>query len=60
MGLAPNQSRRELKGGARLLTATDHELLYRRLTGAGHKELLKAEKSFERLVKGIRAVLRYA
>ncbi|PYX86685.1 MAG: PadR family transcriptional regulator [Acidobacteria bacterium] len=42
------------------VTETNRDARYYRLTGAGHKELLKAENSFERLVKGIRAVLRYA
>ena len=42
------------------VTETNRDAGYYRLTGAGHKELLKAENSFERLVKGIRAVLRYA
>jgi hypothetical protein len=30
------------------------------MTAAGQKELRKAENSFEQLVKGVRAVLRYA
>jgi len=33
---------------------------YYRLTLAGQKELRKAEESFEQLVQGIRAILRYA
>jgi PadR family transcriptional regulator, regulatory protein PadR len=42
------------------VTETNREAKYYRLTTAGQKELLKAEKSFEQLVKGVRAVLRYA
>jgi PadR family transcriptional regulator, regulatory protein PadR len=42
------------------LTETNREARYYRLTKSGQKELLTAEKSFEQLVKGIRAVLRYA
>jgi transcriptional regulator len=42
------------------VTETHREAKYYRLTAAGHKELLKAEESFEQLVKGVRAVLRYA
>src|SRR5262249_24273182 len=41
------------------VTETNREAKYYRLTPAGHKELLKAEQSFEQLVKGIRAVLRH-
>ena len=42
------------------MTDTNREAKFYRLTAAGHKELLRAEKSFEQLVKGVRAVLRYA
>src|SRR5712664_1398316 len=42
------------------VTETNREAKYYRLTTAGQKELLKAEKSFEQLVKGVRAVLGYA
>jgi PadR family transcriptional regulator PadR len=42
------------------VTDTNREAKYYRLTSAGQKELVKAEKSFEQLVKGVRAVLRYA
>jgi PadR family transcriptional regulator PadR len=42
------------------VTETNREAKYYRLTQAGQKELVKAEKSFEQLVKGVRAVLRYA
>jgi PadR family transcriptional regulator PadR len=33
---------------------------YYKLTAVGRKQLEEAEKSFEQLVKGIRAVFRYA
>jgi len=33
---------------------------YYKLTAAGRKELQEVEKSFEQLVKGVRAMLRYA
>jgi PadR family transcriptional regulator, regulatory protein PadR len=42
------------------MTETSRNAKYYRLTTAGQKELEKAEKSFEQLVKGIRAMLRYA
>jgi len=42
------------------MTETNRNAKYYRLTTAGQKELEKAEKSFEQLVKGIRAMLRYA
>lgn len=42
------------------LTETSRKAKYYRLTSAGRKQLEEAEKSFEQLVKGIRAVLRYA
>jgi transcriptional regulator len=42
------------------LTETNRKAKYYRLTAAGQKELSKAEESFEQLVKGVRAVLRYA
>lgn len=42
------------------VTETNREAKYYRLTAAGQRELAKAEKSFEQLVKGVRAVLRYA
>jgi PadR family transcriptional regulator, regulatory protein PadR len=42
------------------LTETARKAKYYRLTPAGQKELQEAEKSFEQLVKGIRAMLRYA
>src|ERR1700749_115188 len=42
------------------ITDTGRKAKYYRLTPAGRKELDKAEKSFEQLVKGIRAILRSA
>jgi transcriptional regulator len=42
------------------LTETNRKAKYYRLSPAGRKQLQQAEKSFEQLVKGVRAVLRYA
>jgi len=42
------------------LTETGRRAKYYRLTAAGRKQLEKAEESFEQMVKGVRAVLRYA
>jgi len=42
------------------LTETNRKAKCYRLTAAGRKQLQEAEKSFEQLVKGIRAILRYA
>ena len=42
------------------LTETGRKAKYYKLTAVGRKQLDDAEKSFEQLVKGIRAVLRYA
>jgi len=42
------------------VTDSNRKAKYYRLTAAGQKELQSAEKSFEQLVKGIRAILRYA
>ncbi|HEY4765142.1 MAG TPA: PadR family transcriptional regulator [Candidatus Sulfotelmatobacter sp.] len=42
------------------LTETNRKAKYYRLTAAGRKQLERAEKSFEHLVKGVRAVLRFA
>ena len=39
---------------------TGRRARYYRLTAAGRKRLLQAEEDFEGLVKGVRAVLRYA
>ncbi|HWY58860.1 MAG TPA: PadR family transcriptional regulator [Terriglobales bacterium] len=61
--LYPALHRMEQKGWVRSewkVTDTNRQAKYYRLTTAGQKELQKAEKSFEQLVKGIRAILRYA
>ena len=42
------------------LTETNRRAKYYGLTARGRKELHEAEKSFEQLVKGVRAILRYA
>jgi PadR family transcriptional regulator PadR len=42
------------------LTETSRKAKYYRLTAVGRKQLQEAEKSFEQLVKGVRAMLRYA
>jgi transcriptional regulator len=42
------------------LTDTGRKAKYYRLTAAGRKQLDAAQKDFEELVKGVRAILRYA
>lgn len=42
------------------LTETKRRAKYYKLTTAGRKQLKAAEESFEVLVKGVRAMLRYA
>jgi PadR family transcriptional regulator, regulatory protein PadR len=42
------------------LTETNRRAKYYQLTAVGRKELRDAEESFEQLVKGIRAMLKYA
>ena len=42
------------------LTETNRRAKYYRLTAAGRKRLEEEEKNFEHLVKGVRAMLRYA
>jgi PadR family transcriptional regulator PadR len=42
------------------LTETNRKAKYYKLTAVGRKQLQEAEKSFEQLVKGVRAMLRYA
>ena len=42
------------------LTETGRRAKYYKLTAAGKKQLLAAEENFEQLVKGIRAMLRFA
>jgi transcriptional regulator len=61
--LYPALHRMEMSGWIRSawkVTDTNRKAKYYRLTPAGQKELQNAEKSFEQLVKGIRAILRYA
>jgi len=61
--LYPALHRIEMSGWIRSewkVTDTNRKAKYYRLTPAGQKELQKAEESFEQLVKGIRAMLRYA
>jgi PadR family transcriptional regulator, regulatory protein PadR len=42
------------------LTETKRKAKYYRLTPLGRRELDEAEKSFEQLVRGVRAMFRYA
>lgn len=42
------------------LTETSRKAKYYKLTAFGKKELREVENSFEQLVKGVRAMLRYA
>ena len=42
------------------LTETNRNAKYYKLTAQGRKQLQQAEESFDQLVKGVRAVLRYA
>src|SRR3984957_3075691 len=42
------------------LTESGRKAKYYKLTAVGRKELEEAEKSFDQLVKGVRAVMRYA
>ena len=42
------------------MTETGRKAKYYRLTAVGRKQLQAAEESFEQLVKGVRAILRYA
>jgi transcriptional regulator len=42
------------------LTETGRRAKYYKLTAAGKKQLLAAEEEFEKLVKGIRGLLRFA
>ena len=61
--LYPALHRMEQSGWIRsewALTETKRKAKYYKLTAAGRKELEQAEKSFEHLVKGIRAIFRYA
>ena len=61
--LYPALHRMEQSGWIRsdwALTETNRKAKYYKLTAAGRKELQEAEKNFEQLVKGIRAIFRYA
>jgi PadR family transcriptional regulator, regulatory protein PadR len=61
--LYPALHRMELSGWISsewALTETNRKAKYYELTGAGKKELQEIEKGFEQLVKGVRAMLRYA
>ena len=61
--LYPALHRMEMSGWVRSewkVTDTNRKAKYYRLTPAGQKELQNVEKSFEQLVKGIRAILQYA
>ncbi len=42
------------------LTETGRKAKYYRLTAAGRKQLQKAEKDFDQLIKGVVSVLQYA
>ena len=42
------------------LTETNRNAKYYKLTAQGRRQLQQAEESFEQLVKGVRAVLRFA
>ena len=61
--LYPALHRMEMSGWIRSewkVTDTNRKAKYYRLTPAGQKELQEAEESFAQLVKGVRAILRYA
>src|ERR1700761_2832423 len=60
--LYPALHRMEQSGWIRsewALTETKRKAKYYKLTATGRKQLLEAEKSFEHLVQGVRAILRY-
>jgi DNA-binding PadR family transcriptional regulator len=42
------------------MTETNRRAKYYKLTATGRRQLQQAEESFEQLVKGVRAVLRFA
>ena len=61
--LYPALHRMEQSGWVRSewsFTETGRKAKYYKLTAVGRKQLEEAEKSFEQLVKGVRAILRYA
>jgi len=47
-------------GSTWALTDTNRKAKYYKLTAAGRKQLLQAEQSFDQLVRGVRAILRFA
>ena len=47
-------------GAAWALTDTGRKAKYYKLTAAGRKQLQAVEQNFEHMVKGVRAILRYA
>ncbi len=61
--LYPALHRMEQSGWIRsewALTETNRKAKYYTLTDAGRRQLAQAEENFEQLVKGVRAILRYA
>ena len=61
--LYPALHRMEQSGWIRsdwALTETNRKAKYYKLTAAGRKQLETAERDFEQLVKGVRAMFRYA
>ena len=61
--LYPALHRMEQNGWIRsewALTETNRKAKYYKLTAGGRRQLNRAEEGFEQLVKGVRAVLRYA
>ena len=61
--LYPALYRLEYKGWIKsewALTETNRKAKYYKLTAGGRRQLNQAEESFEQLVKGVRAVLRFA
>jgi PadR family transcriptional regulator PadR len=61
--LYPALHRMEQNGWIRAewaLTETGRRAKYYSLTGAGRRQMERIEKDFEVLVKGVRAILRYA
>src|SRR5450631_460949 len=61
--LYPALHRMELNGWIAAewaFTETNRKAKFYKLTGAGKKHLLRTEEDFEHLVRGVRAILRYA
>lgn len=62
-GLYPALHRMEQSGWVSAVwatTETGRKAKYYKLTSTGKKQLQEAEENFEHLVKGVRAILRYA